>query len=105
MFYLSNSDIRQWFARRAKGKTLCRDSLEFVFTDHRQHRRLEQLASAMQGGNFDCDPLEYDGDGEAYIKVHSLFALDEAGLLTMNSNFREMAGKYRVKYLGVRIAG
>lgn len=77
--------------------------LTFFFTDHRRSDRLERLVPVMPDNAFTCDPITYDGDGEAFLAIRSLADMDENILLMTNSSFREMAGKYRVTYLGVQI--
>lgn len=104
MHLLSSSDIRRWFVHNAKGRVLEGHRLTFVFTDHRRSDRLERLVPVMPDNAFPCNPINYDADGEAFLVVRSRADMDEDSLLKTNSRFREMAGKYRVSYLGVQIA-
>lgn len=103
MHLLSSSDIRGWFAHNAKSRVVESHRLTFFFTDHRRSDRLERLVPVMPDNAFTCDPITCDGDGEVFLTVRSLTGMDEDILLMTNSSFREMAGKYRVTYLGVQI--
>lgn len=103
MFLLDRNDIRRWLTQAKKGGG-DRVDFEFVFTDHRRSACLEKLAADLRTQGFECRPVEYDGDGEAFLSVRSRASYDETELLALHSRFRGMAGTFRVEYLGIQVA-
>lgn len=102
MLIRTSSEIRRWFAQQASPGSPFHSGAEFIFTDHRRADRLQLLGTSLRE-EFTVEPVAYDGDGETYLTIRTSAISDGESVLEANTRFRQLAGTYRVEYLGLSV--